>query len=90
MLHATFVLLQMAYDRVDREAVWSVLKTYGVDGQLLKEIQAFYREANACVRVGGKFSESIAVEVSVRQGCVVSPWLLNIFMDGFVTVQLTC
>ncbi len=80
----------MAYNRVDREAVWSVLKNYGVDGQLLKEIQAFYWEANACVRVGGKFSESIAVEVRVRQGCVVSPWLLNIFMDGFVTVQLTC
>ncbi len=25
-------------------------------------------EANACVRVGGKFSESVAVEVGVRQG----------------------
>lgn len=25
--------------------------------QLLKGIQAFYRRANACVKVGGKFSE---------------------------------
>ncbi len=70
--------LEKAYDRVDREALWSVLRTYGVGGQLLKGIQAFYREANACVRVGGKFSE----EVGVRQGCVMSPWLFNIFMDG--------
>ncbi len=31
---------------------------------------------------GGKFSESFAVEVGVRQGCVMSPWLFNIFMDG--------
>ncbi len=59
-----------------------MLKIYGVGGQLLKRIQAFYREANACVRVGGKFSESCAVEVGVRQGCVMSPWLFNIFMDG--------
>ncbi len=51
-------------------------------GQLLKGIQAFYREANACVRVGEKFSESAAVEVGVRQGCVMSLWLFNIFMDG--------
>ncbi len=31
---------------------------------------------------GGKFSESFAVEVGVTQGCVMSPWLFNIFMDG--------
>ncbi len=34
------------------------------------------------MRVGGEFSESFAVEVGVRQGCVMSPWLFNIFMDG--------
>ncbi len=41
-----------------------MLKIYGVGGQLLKGIQAFDREANACVRVGGEFSESFAVEVT--------------------------
>ncbi len=34
------------------------------------------------MRVEGEFTESFAVEVGVRQGCVMSPWLLNIFMDG--------
>ncbi len=50
--------LEKGSDRVDKEAIWSVLKIYGVSEQLLKGIQAFYREANTCVRVGGKFSES--------------------------------
>ncbi len=59
-----------------------MLQIYDVGGQLLKGIQAFYREANACVRVGGEFSDSFAVEVGMRQGCVMSPWLFNIFMDG--------
>ncbi len=49
--------IEKGYDRVDIKALWSVLKIYGVGGQLLKEIQDFYREANACVRVGGEFSE---------------------------------
>ncbi len=64
--------LEKAYNRVDREALWSVLKIYGVSGQLLKWKQAFQREANACVRVGGKFSKGFAVEVGVRQGCDVT------------------
>ncbi len=81
-LYAAFMDLEKAYDRVNREALWSVLRVYGVCGQLLKGMQAFYREANACVRVGGKFSESFPVEVEVRKGCVMSPWLFNIFMDG--------
>ncbi len=63
--------LEKAYNRVDREALWSVLKVYGVGGQLLQRIQAFYREANACVRVEAEFSESFAVEVGVRQGCAL-------------------
>ncbi len=63
--------LEKAYDRVDREALWSVLKIYGVGGQLLKRIQAFYRDAS--VRVGGELSKSFAVEVGVCQGCVISP-----------------
>ncbi len=81
-LYAAFMDLEKAYDQVDREALWSVLYIYGVDAQLLKGIQAFYREANACMRVGGEFSESFAAELGVRQGCVMSPWLFNIFMDG--------
>ncbi len=81
-LYAAFMDLEKVYDRVDREALWSVLKIYGVGGQLLKGIQAFYREANVCVRVGAKFSEGFAVEVGVRQRCAMSPWLFNIFVDG--------
>ncbi len=34
-LYAAFMDLEKAYDRVDREALQSVLYIYGVDGQLL-------------------------------------------------------
>ncbi len=46
-LYATFMDLEKEYDRADREALWSVLRICGVGGQLLKGIQAFYREAKA-------------------------------------------
>ncbi len=28
--------------------------------------------------------ESFKVEVGVRQGCLMSPWLFNIYMDGCI------
>ncbi len=43
---------------------------------------AFYTGAKACVKVDGELSDSFGVAMGVRQGCVMSPWLFNIFMDG--------
>ncbi len=43
---------------------------------------AFYRKASTCVRLEGGFNKSFAVGVGVRHGCVMSPGLFNIFMDG--------
>ena len=83
-LYAAFMDLEKAYDRVDWNALWDVLKIYGVGGQLLDGIKAFYKEASACVRVNGEMSESFGIRVGVRQGCVMSPWLFNIFMDSVI------
>ncbi len=37
-LYAAFMALEKTYDRVDREALWYVLKVYGVGGQLMEGI----------------------------------------------------
>ena len=42
-LHAAFMDLENAYDRVEREALWSVLKIYRLRGHLLEGIKALYR-----------------------------------------------
>ncbi len=52
-------------------------------GQLLEGIRSF-ETASASVRVNGELSESFKVEVGVKQGCVMSPWLFNIYMDGCI------
>ncbi len=50
-LYAAFMDLEKAYNRVDREAFWRVLKMYGVGRQLLKGIQVFHRDK--CMQEGG-------------------------------------
>ena len=81
-LYVAYMDLEKAYDRIDRDAMWSVLGMYGVEGKLLRAIQSLYAESEACVRVCREEGEWFSVKVGLRQGCVMSPWLFNVFMDG--------
>ncbi len=72
------------YDRIDREGLWTVLRLYGLGGRLLKGVKSFYKNSRACVRVGNGVSDWFSVRIGLRQGCVMSPWLFNVYMDGIV------
>ena len=43
--------LEKAYDRVDRELLWRVLRTYGVNGELMRAVRSLYDNGKACVSV---------------------------------------
>ena len=47
-------------------------------------MQSFYVDSRVCVRVGNDVTERLPVNVGLRQGCVMSPWLFNVYMDGVV------
>jgi hypothetical protein len=81
-LYLGFMDLQQAYDRINREALWQVLLMYGVGGKLLNGIKSMYNGSEACVRINRVESEWFKIDSGVRQGCVMSPWLFNLYMDG--------
>ncbi len=74
--------LVKGYDRVDWLALWDILKIYDMGGKLLNAIKSFYEDASACVKINGETSEHFEIKVGLRQVCVMSPWLVNIYMDG--------
>ena len=76
--------LQKAYDRVDRELLWRLLRTYGVNGELMRPVRSLYDNGKACVSVQGQKSDWFGVGQGVRQGCIMSQWLFNILMDNIV------
>ena len=74
-LYVAYMDLEKAYDRIDREAMWRVLGSYGINGQLLKTVQSFYEKKEVCVRVCREEGELFEVGVGLRQGCLICLWM---------------
>ena len=83
-MYFAFLDLEKEYDRVDRDAMSNVWRLIGIGGRLLRGVKSLYGGSKACVRVGNEMSEWFPVRVGLRQGCVMSPWLFNLYIDGVV------
>ena len=88
-LHACFIDLQKYYDTVDRTLLWQVLTRIGVPPQMIAVIRQFHNGMRACVRpYHGVCSDWFEVDQGLRQGCVLSPLLFNIFFAVVLNVVL--
>ena len=59
-----------------------MLRMYDVGDKLLNEIKSMYVDSSACFKVKGGVSERFRIGSGVRQGCIISPWLFNVYIDG--------
>ena len=88
-LYMCFVDPQKAYDSVDRELLWKVLARAGVPEEILAAIRQFHDGRQAQVRMDdGELSDWSEVTQGLRQGCVLSPLLFNIFFAAATEVVL--
>ena len=79
-LYMCFIDLQKAHEPVDQELLWVVLARFGVPEKTLTVIRQFHESMRARVRTDdGEHSEWLDVTQGLRQGCVLSPLLFNIF-----------
>ena len=81
-MYMGFMDLEKAYDRVNREALCKVLRMYDVGDKLLNGIKSVYVKSLACARIKGCDSECFRIDISMRQVCIMSPWLFNVYMDA--------
>ena len=52
-MYMGFIDLEKPFDRVNKEALWQVLRMYDGDGKLLSIIKNMYVDSLVCVRVKG-------------------------------------
>ena len=88
-VYCALVDLEKAYDSVWREELWLSLSMYGVDRRLIRALNSLYKDSSACVRINmgqyGAYTDWFCISRGVRQGCVASQWLFNLYMDSCLT-----
>jgi len=80
-LHLAFVDLKKAFDSVDRESLWKVLRVYGVHEHLILLVKGLHEGSQAAVRLDGTLGPWFDISRGVKQGCVLAPLLFNVFID---------
>ena len=76
-----FIDFSKAYDRVNRELLWSKLSHMGLTGKMLQALQQIYQDVQCCVRINGIYSDWFQVSCGLKQGCLISPILFNLYIN---------
>ena len=80
-IHAVFIDLEKAYDRIPRQEVWRCLRKKMVPEKYVKLIKEMYRNVKTRVKTVAGITESFDVRVGLHQGSALSPFLFNVVFD---------
>ena len=76
-IYLACVDLPMAFDAVNREVLWNILRKFGCPPTFIAILQQFHTGICAQVVMAGSQSSRFPVEVGVKQVCVLAPIIFN-------------
>ncbi len=82
--YAAFIDFSKAYDRIDRNLLWHKLSHIGVAGYMLQALKSLYQGVKCTVRVNGYLTEWFSVTCGLKQGCILSPLLFNLYANDLI------
>ena len=89
-LYHVFIDFKKAFDRVWHAALWATMRKYNIrlSANLDRTIEQLYDKATSAVQMNGSIGEWFRTTVGVRQGCLLSPILFNIFLERIMSDTL--
>ena len=85
-LYTCFVDLRKAFDTVSRvKLFYTLVKDYSIGGNFLKIIQQIYSGNQMYIKLADGLVHPFLTTVGVKQGCVFSPILFNLFINKICT-----
>ena len=83
-----FIDLKIAFDRVWHAALLATMRKYNISANLVRTIEQLHDKATSAVQMIGSIGEWFRTTVRVRQGCLLSPTLFNIFLEQIMSDAL--
>ena len=80
-MYICFIDYAKAFDRVKHSELIESLKSIGIDGRDCRIISNLYWHQKAAIRVEEDLSEYTSIQRGVRQGCILSPLLFNLYTE---------
>ena len=87
-LYHVFIDFKKAFDKVWHAALWATMQIYNINAKLIRTIETLYDKATSTVLVNGNIGEWFRTTVGVRQGCLLSPTLFNIYLERIMSDAL--
>lgn len=76
-----FVDFRKAYDAINRTLLWRKLSNIGLKGKMFQSLRALYNNVNCSVRINGHLTDWFTVNSGLKQGCLLSPLIFNLFVN---------
>ena len=80
-IYTCFIDYSKAFDKVHHSQLIECLEKIGVDGRDIRIIANLYWHQKAAIRINNELSPFTSIQRGVRQGCVLSPYLFNIYTE---------
>ena len=80
-IYFCFINYAKAFDCVDHNKLWKILQEMGIPDHLTCLLRNLYVHQEATFRTGHGRTYWFQVGKGVLQGCVLSPWLFNLYAE---------
>ena len=80
-IYFCFIDYTKAFDCVDHNKLWKILKEIGIPDHLTCLLRHLYAGQEATVRTGHGTADCFQIGKGVRQGCILSPCLFNLVTE---------
>ena len=80
-LFLCFIDYTKAFDKVKHKEIISMLKDINIDSKDLRIIENIYWQQTAAIKINNQIGEFHSIRQGVRQGCVLSPDLFNLYSE---------
>ena len=80
-IYFCFIDYAKAFDCVDHNKLWKILKVMGIPDHLMCLLRNLYADQEATVRTGHGTTDWFQIGKGVHQGCIWSPGLFNLYAE---------